>query len=129
MQESGGRRVSKRLAGIRFIPKAMRKKIRKFCRLYKYTCVGCQKIKHRRHFAVPGETMCPLCLKKAELLKNQKSLFDQEEKKCETCGGTGFVDKMEQVYAGEPHMAPTGSEPCPDCVGVKEPDEADDQSN
>jgi len=34
---------------------------------------------------------------------------------CETCGGTGEVSCMEAVYPGEPHMAPIGTERCPDC--------------
>ena len=31
---------------------------------------------------------------------------------CEFCFGTGELTTMEQVYAGEPHMAPIGSRPC-----------------
>ena len=34
------------------------------------------------------------------------------EEVCEYCNGTGEVDKMEQVYDGEPHYAPTGTEKC-----------------
>lgn len=39
----------------------------------------------------------------------------EEEEVCETCGGTGEVTTMEAVYPNEPHMAPIGSAPCPDC--------------
>lgn len=35
-----------------------------------------------------------------------------EEPNCEICEDTGEVDKMEQVYDGEPHYAPTGTEKC-----------------
>lgn len=40
---------------------------------------------------------------------------------CEMCGGTGEVSTMEKVYPGEPHMAPIGSAPCPECHA--EPDD------
>lgn len=40
---------------------------------------------------------------------------DDDEEECETCGGTGVVTTMERVYPNEPHMAPIGEEPCPDC--------------
>ena len=39
----------------------------------------------------------------------------EDEEVCETCGGIGYVRTMERVYPGEPHMAPVGEEPCPDC--------------
>lgn len=39
----------------------------------------------------------------------------EEEKVCETCEGTGEVSQSEQVYPNEPHMADTGTAPCPDC--------------
>lgn len=44
-------------------------------------------------------------------------MIKQEEKEevCETCGGDRVVSAMEQVYAGEPHMADIGEQPCPDC--------------
>lgn len=45
---------------------------------------------------------------------------------CDECGGTGDVSTMEQVYAGEPHMADIGTAPCPKCKGRNE-EEADDQ--
>ena len=45
------------------------------------------------------------------------------EGKCKECGGTGELSVEEQVYAGEPHMAPIGSEPCPSCQPKKEPSE------
>lgn len=54
-----------------------KKNIRKFCRLYKYTCITCQKIRHKRHFAKQGETLCPSCEKQENITKNQVSLFDQ----------------------------------------------------
>lgn len=41
---------------------------------------------------------------------------------CRTCGGSGEVRSMEQVYPGEPHMADVGTEPCPDC-NVKNKDD------
>ena len=31
---------------------------------------------------------------------------------CESCQGTGEVQKMEPVYPGEPHMAAIGTEKC-----------------
>lgn len=34
---------------------------------------------------------------------------------CRTCGGLGEVTTMEQVYSGEPHIAPIGTQNCPDC--------------
>lgn len=40
---------------------------------------------------------------------------DEESEVCETCGGTGEVDRMEAVYPGEPHMASIDTQPCPDC--------------
>lgn len=42
-------------------------------------------------------------------------LEDEEEDVCETCGGTGEITTMERVYPNEPHLAPVGSAPCPDC--------------
>ena len=50
-------------------------------------------------------------------------MVDQEI--CKTCGGDRVVSKMEQVYAGEPHMAPIGEEPCPDCSLDDEEEEYD----
>lgn len=38
-------------------------------------------MKHRRHYAVQGETVCPRCEKIAEITKNQNSLFDHIEVK------------------------------------------------
>lgn len=37
---------------------------------------------------------------------------DEEDDTCEFCDGTGEVDVMESVYAGEPHQAPTGTKKC-----------------
>jgi len=45
------------------------------------------------------------------------------DKVCETCGGEGEITTMEQVYPGEPHMAPVGSRPCPDCQRKDEDDD------
>ena len=42
--------------------------------------------------------------------------------RCQTCGGTGEVSKMEAVYPCEPHMADVGTQPCPDCQN-SEPDD------
>ncbi len=57
---------------------------------------------------------CPRCKKECET-----------EEVCETCLGEGEVTTMEQVWAGEPHMAPIGTAKCPDCT--PEPDyERDD---
>lgn len=47
-----------------------------------------------------------------------EKLIDNTIEKCQTCGGTGEVDTMEQVYPGEPHMAPIGTGKCPDCDGT-----------
>ncbi len=38
-----------------------------------------------------------------------------EIRKIEVGGGIGYVRTMERVYPNEPHMAPVGEEPCPDC--------------
>lgn len=41
-----------------------------------------------------------------------------EHEQCEHCGGLDGehedITTMETVYAGEPHTAPIGSQPCPD---------------
>lgn len=39
-------------------------------------------------------------------------LPDVEDEVCEFCGGTGEVTTMEQVYPGEPHYAPIGTQRC-----------------
>lgn len=56
-----------------------------------------------------------------DIQKIPKEDWPEEEKEedyvCQTCGGTGEVTTMESVYPGEPHMAPIGSAPCPDCRG------------
>ena len=41
-------------------------------------------------------------------------------RKCEDCNGIGEVHTMEQVWPGEPHMAPVGSETCEICNGTGE---------
>lgn len=46
---------------------------------------------------------------------------------CETCDGTGEVTTMEYVYPGEPHMAPIGTAPCPDCSLREREYEPDDE--
>ena len=48
------------------------------------------------------------------IVYHSRKLKDDEEE-CETCGGTGVITTMERVYPNEPHMAPIGEEPCPDC--------------
>lgn len=41
---------------------------------------------------------------------------DEEERDvCEMCEGTGMVNTMGYVYAGEPHMAMIDEAPCPSC--------------
>ena len=45
----------------------------------------------------------------------EKSLPTDEElseEVCKFCGGSGEVGVMEQVWAGEPHTAMIGSQPC-----------------
>lgn len=44
----------------------------------------------------------------------------ETEEVCEFCGGTGEVTTMEQVYAGEPHMAPIGTATCSCRLQAKE---------
>jgi hypothetical protein len=44
----------------------------------------------------------------------------------ETCGGTGEVTTMETVYPGEPHQAPIGTAPCPDCSPEPDYDDQDE---
>lgn len=41
---------------------------------------------------------------------------DAEIKPCATCGGSGEVSSMENVYPGEPHQANVGTSNCPDCT-------------
>ena len=53
-------------------------------------------------------------------------LFEAYPPVCRTCKGTKEVSAMEQVYAGEPHMADVGTRACPDCCPPKE-EEYDDQ--
>lgn len=45
-----------------------------------------------------------------------------EEEICDTCGGAGTIRTMERVYPDEPHMAPVGESPCPDCQDTEPPD-------
>lgn len=49
------------------------------------------------------------------------------EFECATCEDTGEVDTMEQVYPNEPHTAPIGTGPCPDCMGDADDDGELDQ--
>lgn len=51
----------------------------------------------------------------------------EEEDVCSTCGGSGEVSTMEAVYPGEPHMAPVGTSPCPDCRPGPDNDENQDE--
>jgi len=44
----------------------------------------------------------------------------KKAKLCEECNGVGEVSVMETVWAGEPHMAPVGSEKCANCLGSGE---------
>ena len=55
-------------------PKPRRRKMRVFCRLYKYACQGCGKYRHKRHFVEIG-ALCTGCRK---LLppEGQESLFE-----------------------------------------------------
>jgi uncharacterized Zn finger protein (UPF0148 family) len=57
--------------------KKTKRKINKFCRLYKYKCIACGKEKHKRHFAKNGETICPMCEKQNINNQNNASLFDE----------------------------------------------------
>lgn len=52
----------------------------------------------------------------------------EEEDVCETCGGTGVVSTMEQVYPGEPHYAPIGECACPDCSASYSEDDYDEEN-
>lgn len=52
--------------------------------------------------------------------QDQEKIEDVEEEdveECEFCGGLNGehedISTMEQVYAGEPHYAPIGSQRCP----------------
>ena len=38
--------------------------------------------------------------------------FEWQSDICEYCGGIGELSSMMTVYAGEPHMADIGTEPC-----------------
>lgn len=42
---------------------------------------------------------------------------------CDMCGGTGEVESMDDVYAGEPHVAPIGMISCPECRFRNEDDD------
>jgi len=79
--------------------------------------------KHQSFDKVPNETMVRVesgCCN-APLVDGAQCLNCGEEddffyeKVCETCGGTGEITTMERVYPNEPHMAPVGTAPCPDC--------------
>ncbi len=62
--------------------------------------------------------MCTCGHPESQHVDGEAECFDLEckcrefEPVCEYCGGTGEVDSMEQVYAGEPHMAPIGTRKC-----------------
>lgn len=51
---------------------------------------------------------------------------DGETKLCKTCGGSGFVAVMGQVWPNEPHQALVDESPCPDCNGVKDNEDSDE---
>jgi hypothetical protein len=44
-------------------------------------------------------------------------MHTEEKEECEFCGGIDGehedITTMEQVWPGEPHMAPIGTQPCP----------------
>lgn len=48
-------------------------------------------------------------------LNKAEEVFLEEDEICDTCFGTGEITTMERVYPNEPHLAPVGSAPCPDC--------------
>ena len=50
--------------------------------------------------------------------------MSKPSKECIECGGTGKVPKMEEVYAGEPHMADVGEQPY--VCTLDAPDDMDD---
>lgn len=52
-------------------------------------------------------------------------LLCEIEEVCAECLGTGEVTTMEQVYAGEPHMAPIGTRAC---LCQKKEEEYDNQN-
>lgn len=53
-----------------------------------------------------------------QLLK--EGVIEEEVDECEYCGGKDGehedITTMETVYAGEPHMAPIGSQTCPNAL-------------
>lgn len=55
--------------------KNKRKKIKVFCRLYKYFCAICGKERHKRHFIQEGE-ICASCAKN-KINENQQNLFPE----------------------------------------------------
>lgn len=55
--------------------KKKKRKIKHFCRLYKYTCANCGKERHKRHFVETGE-ICATC-EKHRVPENQASLFEK----------------------------------------------------
>lgn len=50
---------------------------KKFCRLYKYSCPKCGRIRHKRHYVRPGD-ICRSCAP-AKVDESQISLFDQRK--------------------------------------------------
>lgn len=69
--------------------------------------------------AEAGEPVCEHCESdKMEFIGMTKP----ESYDCETCKDTREVTTMESVYPNEPHQAPIGSSPCPDCCSQEEAD-------
>ena len=54
--------------------------------------------------------------------QNKNDIELPDDNICGTCGGSGEITTMERVYPNEPHLAPIGSEPCPDCQIKEEND-------
>jgi hypothetical protein len=48
------------------------------------------------------------------------------EQVCQLCAGTGEIITMEYVYPNEPHVAPIGTAPCPECQYPDDEDEDDE---
>ena len=52
--------------------------------------------------------------------KQIEDLLIEDGQMCDTCGDSGEITVDEQVYPGEPHMAPIGTKPCPNCIGKQD---------
>lgn len=75
-----------------------------------------------RHSKFEAEYYWTLKKDKYVLTYCEGDLYLKKEYDCDTCKDTGEVGTMEQVYAGEPHMASVGTGVCPDCQS-NEPDD------